>query len=187
MRHRLVLATAALGVAAIAAPAALAAPAPPVLDGKKVTKLSLTGSGGLQDNDKDAADLSGADRADCAAPRCMKLVFVYNPAKGVKGDALFTASWSNPASDIDLYVASVNKDGSTSEVGGHCGGVGGVSEKVFVPAGTLKPGKKYALVADFFRSLNETVTGTVEMPKGDFARPVPAEADSVVYPVNCEI
>src|SRR4051812_40173053 len=126
MRNRLVLATAALGDVVVAVPA-LAAPAAPVLDGKKTTKLSMTASGGVQDNDKDTADISGADRADCSATRCAKLVFTYKPAKGVKGDSLFTVSWTNPASDIDLYVAEVAKDGSTSEVGDtHCGGAGGV-------------------------------------------------------------
>src|SRR4051794_19137910 len=186
MRNRLVLATAALGAVIVAVPA-LAAPAAPVLDGKKTTKLSMTANGGVQDNDADNADiLAGADRADCAPPRCAKLVFTYKPAKGVKGDSLFTVSWSNPVSDIDLYVAEVAKDGSTSEVGGHCGGAGGVSEKVFVPAGTLKPGKKYALVADFYRSLNETITGTVEMPASDYSHPVPSNVDGAVYPINCE-
>ncbi|MCW2735640.1 hypothetical protein [Nocardioides sp.] len=185
MRNRLVLAAAALSALALAAPAALAGPATPTLDGKKTTKLTVSLAGGLQDNDKDAADLSGADRADCAAPRCGVLKFVFKPAAGVKADTLFNIKWTNPASDIDLYVAEVGKSGMSDVA--HCGGIGNTSETVFIPAGTFKPGKTYALVADFFRSVNETVTGTVTMPAAAPSAPVPAAADSAVYPVNCTL
>jgi hypothetical protein len=184
MRKRLILTAAAFSAVAVAMPAALAAPAP-VLDGKKVTKVTATLDGGLQDHDQDAADISGADRADCAPPRCGIITFVYKPAKGVQGDVLANVTWTNPASDIDLYVAEVGKSGM-SDIS-HCGGIGNTTETVFIPAGTLKPGKTYALVADFFRSVNEKVTGTVSMPASNPGGPVPAAADTLVYPVNCTL
>jgi hypothetical protein len=188
VRKRLVLTAAAFSAFALAAPGALAS-STPVLDGKKVTKLTLAASGGLQDHDDDNTQLlASVDRANCAPPRCAVLKFVYKPAKGVQGDTLYTIKWTNPASDMDLYVAAVDKKGEMSEVGAtHCGGGAGTSEKVFVPAGTLKSGKTYALVADFFRSVNDNVTGTVEMPASDFARPVPAQADGALYPINCTL
>jgi hypothetical protein len=163
MRKRLVLSAAIFSAVAMAVPAALASSSTPVLDGKKVTKLTLSASGGLQSNDKDQASLTTTDRADCTAPRCAALPFVYQPAKGVSGDTAYAISWTNPASDFDLYVAEVSKSGSRTTVA-KCGGGAGTSEKVFVPAGTLKAGKTYALVVDFYRSVNDTVNGTVEMP-----------------------
>jgi hypothetical protein len=184
MRQRLVLAAASLAALALAAPAAMASPTP-VLDGKKVTKLTASFAGGLQDNDADTANL-GADRADCKAPRCGVLKFVFKPAKGVQADALFTIKWTNPASDIDLYVAEVGKDGTMTGLA-QCGGIGNTSETVFAPAGTFKVGKTYALVADFFRSVNETINGTVTMPAPAPAAPVPAAADGLVYPINCTL
>jgi hypothetical protein len=184
MRKRLVLTAAAFAALALATPSALAAPTP-VLDGKKVTKLTKAFDAGLQDHDQDAADISGADRADCAPPRCGVLKFVYKPAKGVKADTLFNITWTNPASDFDLYVAEVGKSGMSDVA--HCGGVGNTTETVFIPAGTFKVGKTYALVADFFRSVNDTVTGTITMPAAAPAAPVPATADGLVYPVNCTL
>lgn len=190
MKVRLATATVLMGLLAVSTAGAQAAT--PVLDGKKVKVLTLTASGGTQDHDTDmvtdlAKDPTGPspDRTQCAAPRCGKLRFTYKPAKGVKGDLMFTLNWTNQASDMDLYVAEVAKDGSLSDIG-HCGGVGGTSEKVFLPASSLKSGKSYVLVADFFRSVNDTVTGKVQIGAPSTVKTtVPAQVDGLVYPFNC--
>ena len=185
MRTRLVLTAAAVGAVALVAPSALAAPTP-VMDGKKVKELVLKANGGVQDHDDDTASLETADRVNCAAPRCAVLTFVYKPAKGVKDGLMFSATWTNPLSDIDLYVGEVGKRGDRSEVA-HCGGAGNTSEKLFVAASDLKPGKTYALVADMYRSLNEEVTAKVAFGANTVKTTVPAAVDSAVYPVNCTL
>lgn len=153
--------------------------APKTLDGTKTKKLTLTANGGAQDNDGwtayDAvaiadegvanqlpAPLKRVEAEQCTPPTCAVLEFVYRPAKGVKGGLMFTANWTNPASDIDLYVVQIDKKGGRTEVGS-CGGFGSASEKVYLAPNELKAGRKYALVMLFFRSLNETATGTVEI------------------------
>ncbi len=183
MRARTVLASVLVGALAVLSSTADAAPKS--MDGKKVKKLSITANGGAQDHDQDFADLESADRTECAMPRCARLPFVYKPVKGVNGDMLFSLKWTNPLSDIDLYVGEVAKDGSTSEVA-HCAGFGTATEKVFLPKSELKPGRTYVLVIDFFRSLNETVTGTVEMGAANSIRTtVPAAADGQIQNINC--
>jgi len=184
MRTRLVLAATALGALALAAPSALAAPAPATLDGKKVTKLSLEATTVAQSNDSSLVASSTEERIQCNAPRCSVLPFVYAPAKGAKTDTLFTVKWTSSVSDIDLFIVEVGKNTRTRI--SSCGGSGGTSEKVFLPAGTLKKGKTYALIADFFRTTGEKVTSTVEMPGTDtVAKTVPAAAD--VAGVNCTL
>jgi hypothetical protein len=176
MRTRILLASVLAGSLAVMATGADAATK--TMDGKKVKKLSITANGGAQDNDAwtayDAvaiADQGTADMLpeqahrqgmDCKAPVCARLPFIYKPAKGVKGGLMFTATWTNAASDIDLYAVEIAKDGSSSDIG-HCAQFGTASEKVYLSPQDLKPGRKYALVIQFFRSLNETVTGTVEI------------------------
>ena len=187
MKVRLATAAVLLGVLAAGTPGAQAAN--PVLDGKKIKVLSLTASGGLQSNDKDQAQLKTPDRADCAAPRCARLPFTYKPAKGVNGDLMFTVTWTNPASDIDLYAGEVGKDGSTTTIDS-CGGTGTASEKVFVPAASLKSGKTYVLVVDWFRSLNETAKATVQIGvPSSIKATVPPQYDGKVpgtlFKVNC--
>jgi hypothetical protein len=180
MRPRLLL---ALGTATLVAAAAVPshAAATPVLDGKKVKKITRTASGGLQTNDADNASLETPNRADCTAPRCFRLDFVYKPATGVKGNVLFKITWTNPASDYDLYVASDKKVALAS-----CGGAAGMGESLVMSGKTLKYGKRYTLVADFFRSVNDTVTATVEFPTASVAgTTVPAAADEAVVPTNC--
>ena len=186
MRSRLVLATTALAAVALVVPTALAAPAPPVMDGKKVKELVLKANGGLQDHDDDTASLESSDRVNCEKPRCEVLTFVYKPAKGVKDGLMFTATWTNPASDIDLYVAQVGKRGDRTDIG-HCGGAATTSERVYIPASSLKPGKTYALIADMYRSVNEDVTAKVNFGPNEVKTTVPAEADALVYPVNCTL
>ncbi|MDP9100832.1 MAG: hypothetical protein M3N21_01600 [Actinomycetota bacterium] len=185
----------ALLAATVAAAAGIALTAPPssaagvpVLDGKKTKVLSFSGSGGLQDNDSDfvTGTVKANDRTQCEAPRCAAMVFIYKPAKGVKGDTAYTLTWTNPGSDFDLYVAEIAKDGSRSKIAG-CGAGAGNHEKVFIPAGTLKSGKKYAVVVDFYRSLNETMTAKVEMPGTDtVATTVPAAVNNL-QTVNCAL
>jgi hypothetical protein len=168
VKVRLVSAAVLAGALALSTVGAQAAPK--TLDGKKTKVLTFKVAGGLQTHDSDmvtdSASLEARDRADCTAPRCAKLPFVYKPAKGVKGNVAFQISWTNAASDFDLYVAIVNKDGSTSDIG-HCGGTTGTAEKLYLDAGNFKAGKSYALVVDFYRSVNDTVTGTVTMPGTD--------------------
>lgn len=192
MKARLVLVPVLAGALAVMTTGAGAA-TPKTLDGKKVKKLTLVASGGTQDHDETNVTeaLDAPDRADCAPPRCAKLPFVWKPAKGVKGDVMFTITWSNPATDYDLYVAEVARDGSTSTLDGQsCGGTGGTSEKVFVTKDKFKPGKTYAMVVDFYRSVNDTVNGTVEMGvPSTIKHPVPDQYDGqfpgTLFKVNC--
>ncbi len=181
MRSRLVLAAAALGAVALAVPSALAA-GPATLDGKKVTSLTQTVDAAMQANDASIAD-SAAVRVSCEMPRCSVLPFIYAPAKGASGDILFDIKWEKATSDLDLYVAQQDKSSRTKI--GSCGGTGGTTEKVFLPAGTLKKGKTYVLIADFYRTTGEKVTSTITMPgKNTVATTVPAAVDADAN-VNC--
>lgn len=184
MKIRLITAAAVAG--GLVASVGGAQAASPTIDGKKVKTISITANGGAQSNDKDQASLTSPDRLACAAPRCAKLTFTYAPAKGLSnGDLMFTATWTNPASDIDLYIGELDKKGNASDIG-HCGGTGTTSEKVFVPKSSLKAGHKYVMVVDFFRSVNETATGKVEIGvPNSIKSTVPAAADGAVFPVNC--
>ncbi|MCW2679332.1 MAG: hypothetical protein JWM62_733 [Frankiales bacterium] len=187
MRNRLVVSALLVAGLATCLPSAGAAPAA-TLDGKKTKVLTMNANGGVQDHDADADDLLGeSDRVDCKAPRCASLPFVYAPAKGVKGGTMLSLTWTSPASDLDLYIAQVGKNGNNTEVA-HCGGVGTTSEKIFIKEGTLKAGKTYALIADFYRSVDEDVTGTVTFPAKDgVSKAAPADVDGLVYPVNCTL
>lgn len=177
MKPRILLSAVVAAVLVVGVSGAEAAPK--TLDGKKVKKLSVTASGGAQDNDAwtaydvvATADEGTADQLpaqaqrvapeECGPPTCASLEFVYQPAKGVKGGLMFTATWSNPASDIDLFVMQIDKKGARTRIGS-CGGAGTASEKAYLAPNELKPGRRYALVMQFFRSLNETATGTVEI------------------------
>ncbi len=187
MRSRLVLAAAALGAVALVAPHASAAAAPKTLDGKKVTTLTQVADAPMQANDADIAGGNPTEsRLQCAPPRCSVLPFVYAPAKGVKADILFTVTWTNDLSDVDLYVAEVGKKGVKTLIA-NCGGSAGKSEKVFLPAGSLKKGKTYALIADFYRTPGEKVTSKIEMPgKDTVSKLVPAALEGV-QKTNCTL
>jgi len=149
------------------------------LDGKKVKSLSITANGGAQENDLwnayDVVAVASQGTADslpapikrvapeeCTPPTCAVLDFVYKPAKGIKGGLMFTATWSNPASDIDLYAAQYERDGSKTVLK-QCAGAGSTTEKVYLAPSDLKPGRRYALILQFFRSANETATGKVQI------------------------
>jgi hypothetical protein len=183
MRKRLVLSAALLSAAAVALPSATAATTP-VLDGKKVKKLTLKATSTAQDNDKDLVALNGPERVDCEKPRCVKLPFVYQPAKGVKGGLAFEISWTIPVSDMDLYVAQLGKDGNSQIAA--CGASAGTSEKVYLEPGTLRAGKTYALIVDFYRTPGEAVTGSVTFPGKDQVKTTaPAALESAGVPINC--
>lgn len=186
MKTRLVTATALVGAVAAFAGSASAAPAP-VLDGKKTKVLTLKATGAAQSNDTSlvtgSAGLDG-ERVECAPPRCARMDFTYKPAKGVKGDVMFEATWTNPASDVDLYVAALDKSGFPTQIGS-CGSSIGTSEKVFLDASSFKSGKKYALIVDFYRTANEAVTATATMPgTNTIGTTVPAAADDALL-LNC--
>jgi hypothetical protein len=188
MRKRLVLTAAAFAALALAVPAALASSGPAVLDGKKITKLTLTAAATAQSNDAalvtDLAD--GTDRMACQSPRCAVLPFVYKPAKGVKGDVAFSLTWGTPGSDFDLYVVSIDKHGDRTQLAS-CGASAGQSEKIFLTADNFKAGKTYGLLADFYRTPGETVTGTVQMPgTNTTSTSFPAAVeDASGFKVNC--
>lgn len=186
MRTRLALTAAVVGAVALVAPSALAAPTP-VLDGKKVKQLTLTATAGAQTHDETlvSSQVIDEDRMQCGPERCAVLPFVYNPAKGVKGDVMFTINWGTPGSDFDLYVVQIDKNGRNKVAS--CGGSAGLSEKVFLSADNFKAGKTYGLLADFYRTPGETVTGKVEMPGTNAVKTtVPAAADELAL-VNCTL
>ena len=184
MTSRLVLVPVLVGGLALGLTHADAA-ATKTLDGKKVKSITWTATAGAQENDPDLVSLDGPERVECEPPRCAKFPFVFAPAKGVSATGLmFTATWSVPVHDIDLYVASIGKDGSYSELG-HCGTFGGTTEKVFLPRSAFKPGKKYAVIVDFYRTTSDTVTAKAEFPgTNSIKSTVPAQVDSL-QPVNC--
>ena len=187
MRIRLALA-AVLGVLALVAPSALAAPAPVTLDGKKVSVLKLVVDAPMQSNDASPAtdEATGYDRYQCVPPRCALVPFVFKPAKGVKSDIAMSLSWPNEASDFDLYLLQIEKTGRTKLY--NCGGSAGTSEKIFIPAGSLRSGKTYAMMVDFYRTSGEKITAELSMPgKDTTAKTLPAAADGAVYPINCTL
>lgn len=190
MKTRLI--TAAVVSSALALTVSGAHAATPTLDGKKVKSLTLIADGGTQDHDTDlVTDLAkdplgdGVDRTQCTAPRCAALTFVYKPAKGVSGPIGFSLSWTVPTDDMDLYVAEISR-GARTEVA-HCGGSGGSTEKVVLPAGTLQSGHTYALVADFYRSVADKVTAKVTFPAtAPSKETLPSDVDTFAN-VNCTL
>ena len=179
-RHILTIGAAVL-VAATALPSEAGAP---VLDGKKVKKITKVVKPQTQDNDADNVTAitaaSAPNRANCAPPRCTRVDFVYQPAKGVKGNVLLKVTWTNPASDFDLYFADERKNDKA-----HCGGFGGLGEALVIRGSSLKVGRKYTLVVDHFRAVEDTITATVEFPtKRAAATTVPADVDGLMA-TNC--
>lgn len=186
MKVRLVTAATIVGALALSMSGAQAAPAK-VLDGKKVKVLTLKAVGAPQDHD--SAFVTGSagldpERVECAMPRCARMDFVYKPAKGVRGDLAFAANWTVPAADIDLYVAEIAKDGSASELAS-CGASVGTSEKIFLDRTNFKPGKRYAVIVDFYRTANEAVTATVTMPGTNTVKATAPAAVDDNQKVNC--
>jgi hypothetical protein len=181
VKLRLVTALALVGALFLSVSGAQAAT--PVLDGKVKKKLEITAKGGLQDNT--STMLIGEEREYCTK-HCARLPFVYKPAKGIKGGLMFTATWSNPASDIDLTVVEAGPKGAWTEVGS-CNGAGNMMEKVYIPPASLRAGKTYAMIMFYFRSVNETFKGKVEINVPSTIKPtVPAKVDEVAL-VNCTL
>jgi hypothetical protein len=187
MKIRVLAAVGVAGALALSHSGAQAA-AVPVLDGKKTKKLSVTFTPAPQAHDSDFFTDSlkaNADRTNCTAPRCGWLPFVFKPAKGVKGGVAFTLTWSAPGEDMDLYVVEVAKDGTSGGQLADCGAAAGSSERIQLSSSDFKPGKKYALLADFYRSTGGKVTATVAFPgTTPIKSTVPGPLDSV-QSVNC--
>jgi len=187
MIARLALAATVAAGLALSTSGAEAAPVK-VLDGKKTKVISFTSvvTGQVNDATANLNDLNSVDRVSCEPPLCAYQDFVYQPAKGVKAVALsFESSWSAPVgSDIDLYVASLDRHGEATDIG-HCGASVGNRELVYLTAGNFKPGKKYRMIAYFYRAVSETVTTRVIFNGSNrIPTTVPSEVDSNVY-VNC--
>jgi hypothetical protein len=185
VKIRIAAATAVIGALFLSMSGAQAAT--PVMDGKKVKVLNVKANGGLQDHDSNQVTglVTGPEAVDCAPPLCTRLTFVYKPAKGAKGGLLFSMTWGNPLSDFDLYVAEVSK-GANTEIA-HCATIGPPSEKVFLPAASLKSGKTYAMVIYHFRSINDVATGKVEMGvPSTIKTTIPAKADDLIN-TNCAL
>ncbi len=169
MRARLVVCLAMAG--ALVAMGTAGHAATPVLDGKKLKKIEFKGNGAMGSNDTDLLLSDTETRMKCKPPRCIRQDFVFKPAKGIKGGALFRIKWpSSPANDMDLFVT----DSAGTNLGS-CGGSTGDREWVYIAEGVLKTGKTYTAIADFYRSVpSNSVTGTIEFPaKAPAAGPVP--------------
>ena len=163
MKIRAAAATALIGALVLSTSGAQAGT--PTMDGKKVKVLTLNADGGTQDHDSDAVTglVGTVDKSQCPAPRCAKLKFIYQPAKGAKGGLMFTATWGKAyVDDYDLYLYELDKRGNGTRVG-VCGGTGGNSEKIYMAPATLHSGKTYVFVVDFFRSVQDAVKAKVEM------------------------
>lgn len=176
------------GLAAVAVLAGgLALPAAaepePVLDGRRVRVLTRTDDAAAQAHAADAA--AGVSPLDCRPPRCTVIQFVYFPQVGVRSDIAFTASWTSPLSEIDLYVAEVDPVRGNLPVARCASHTGGTVERVFFPSGFLRRGSTYKVIAEYQRTLGDRVTARVQMPGPDEApTTVPSTVDRVV-PVNC--
>ena len=160
----------------------------PTLDGKKTKTLSTTFTPTPQSHDSDLITdqvKSSTDRTMCTAPRCGWMPFVFKPAKGVKGGMAFTITWSVPGEDIDLYVAEVAKDGSSGGEVAHCGASAGTSERIQLSSSDFKAGKKYALIADFYRSTGGKVTATIAFPGTTSIKTTAPSTVDGALPINC--
>ncbi len=184
MRRRLVLPVAVAAALCLAAGAVQAAAGPmPVLDGRRVTTLTLTVDSPSQTQLPDVA--TGNRALDCQKPRCSRLPFVYFPAKGVRSAIAFTVTWTSPLTDVDLYVAEADPVRGNLPVNACASKATGTSERVFFPADFLRRGTTYVLIADVQHSLGDRVTSRVTMPgRDDMATTVPSTLDRSI-PVNC--
>ncbi|HVF21259.1 MAG TPA: hypothetical protein VNA14_13600 [Mycobacteriales bacterium] len=156
MRRRLyaVVAVAALGLAMPSH-----AEDPKKLDGGKTKKIEAKAMAAMQSHDDEQLPVSHPDRMKCAPPRCLRFDFIFAPVAGVTGDLVVHSTWGNRLTDVDLYLA----DDAGKQVAS-CAFTGGTGEIFAVPADKLVKGKKYTVIADFFRSVGEEVTASVEYP-----------------------
>lgn len=187
MRYRPVIAIALTAAVAATLPAQAGVK---TLDGKKTKALAFTLKSAPQDNDTNlATDFVNlvastpidrpADISECPKTRCLTYSFRYKPAKGVKsGPFSVKIDWTIPGQDYDLYVVVNGGDA------GHCGASAGTSEVVVIPA-PLK-GKTYTVFVDQYRSVPDTVTGTVSFPAKDkVGSTAPGTLDENGLPTNC--
>jgi len=183
MRYRplVIAATAAAVCAALPAHAA----GVKTLDGKKTKALTFSLATSPQDNDSNlVTDQTGtnspvsrpANMADCPKTRCLSYSFRYAPAKGVKpGPFSVRISWTIPGQDYDLYVAE------NGAVVGQCGASTGTSEVVVIPA---VKGKTYTVIVDQYRSVPDTVAGSVSFPAKDKVGTTTGDPTGFI-PIDC--
>lgn len=138
------------GTSAVAKP-------PPVLDGKKVTHLEVKA-----ETPRDAVgveDPAAADVVACEEPRCTRITFVYQPAKGVKAPlSVSHKQFYIGTTDTDLYLVK------GKEVIASCTGYVSNARYLQVPPDVLKPGSTYSAVMYYSHSAGETVTMEVDFP-----------------------
>lgn len=184
MKFRLALATALAGGLLVSMSGAQAAP--PVMDGKKVKVLKKSATVAAT-----TAQPTGFDEIVCEDPtKCLTLPFVYKPAKGVKGDLLFTATWTNPAADFDLYVVEIDPKKKTETTVGRCATAPLASEKVFLSAKELRPGRHYRMVVGFYLPLGDTVNAKVEIAVPNTiptTAPDAVENSAAEHKINCSL
>lgn len=185
MRPRLI----ALAVAAVTMIAAMPSDAATkTLDGNKVKKITFKGTSGPQaegDTEQvtEAPDpiTDASFRYGCKPPRCVRTDFVFKPYKGKKGNILFKVSWTTPGTDVDLFL--IDKKSNTGIES--CGAGAGLSETFVIPSSRLKAGKTYTVIADWYHTAGDSLTGVIEFPtRAKTTEEVPAQAE-VLYPINC--
>ena len=180
MRVRVLVAAVLAAAVAISLPAQAA---PKTLDGKKVKKIAFKATPTPQAHDEEfvTGSLGGPDRVRCKPPRCVRVDFVFKPAKGVTGDLVFRIAAANPTTDADLYVID-SKYNTIAQCGAFAG-----NEAFKVPGKRFKTGKTYTVVVDFYRVISDTITGSIEFP-AKYTSKAPAQAgtvDSTGIPVSC--
>ena len=182
-RHPLGSIAVALACVTAAAGSSAAAGPPPVLDGQRVRTLTLTM---VSPSQTQVPDVVTSGRAlDCQRPRCSRLPFVYFPAPGVRSAIAFTVTWTSPLTDVDLYVAEADYVRGNLPVAVCASKSSSTSEKIYFPAGFLRRGTEYVLIADVQRTVGDRVTSRVTMPgQNDASTTVPSTVDRAV-PVNC--
>lgn len=130
---------------------------PPVLDGKKVTKLSAKAESptdfvGVEDPVTAAV-------VSCEEPRCTKIPFIFRPAKGVRAPlSVSHKQFYVGTTDTDLYLLE-GKDVVAS-----CTGYLSNARYVQVAFSDMKPGATYTAVMYYSHSAGETVTMEVNFP-----------------------
>jgi hypothetical protein len=183
MRFRLTTALALAGALLLSVSGAEAAT--PTLDGKKLKVLKVSKTSGVEEHDVDLTG-TGPDPIDCGPPRCVRLPFVYRPAKGIKGGLMLTATWRTPGTDIDLFLGEVGKNGRATVVA-QCANSGPPSEKVYAPPSVLRSGRTYVMVIDFFRAINEPMSAKVEINvPNTIPSTMPARTEDV-RKINCSL
>lgn len=180
---KLRLAIAAALAAGLALSVSGAQAATPVMDGKRVKTLTMKNAPGTKQHQEAFLSYDATTCRDKVL--CPKLTFLYNPARGAKGGLMFTTTWTNPASDIDISVVQYDRRGNGTVVGS-CGGFGNTTEKVYLSSRELKKGTKYALVVHMFRAVEEkSIISKVQMGvRSTVKTTVPDDAD---FAINCTL